>query len=91
MFRVSHALLSVHCSIVISCWERAGILALLYVKLSCVFVTFSCGVLGQVWYLIVLIPDICLITYFGTKFMLSEDLIVIERDIYFKIYLASLS
>ena len=30
---------------------------------SCVFVTFPCGVLGKVWYLIVLIPDICLITY----------------------------
>ena len=25
---------------------------------SCDFVTFPCGVLGQVWYLIVLIPDI---------------------------------
>ena len=24
------------------------------------FVTFSCGVLGPVWYLIVLIPDLCL-------------------------------
>ena len=29
------------------------------------FVTFSCGVLGQVWYLVVSIPDICLLTYFG--------------------------
>ena len=31
---------------------------------SCVFVTFPCGVLGQVWYLIVSIPDLCLLTYF---------------------------
>ena len=23
------------------------------------FVTFPCGILGQVWYLIVLIPDLC--------------------------------
>ena len=30
---------------------------------SCVFVTFPCGVLGQVWYLIVSIPDLCLLTY----------------------------
>ena len=30
----------------------------------CVFVTFPCGVLGQVWYLIVSIPDLCLLTYF---------------------------
>ena len=30
----------------------------------CVFVTFPCGVIGQVWYLIVSIPDLCLLTYF---------------------------
>ena len=29
-----------------------------------VFVTFPCDDLGQVWYLIVLIPDLCLRTYF---------------------------
>ena len=34
---------------------------------SCVFVTFPCGVLGQVWYLIVSIPDLCLLTYFERK------------------------
>ena len=34
---------------------------------SCTFVTFLCGVLGQVWYLIVLIPDICLLPYFRLK------------------------
>ena len=27
--------------------------------LNCVFVTFLCGSLGKVWYLIVSIPDIC--------------------------------
>ena len=31
-----------------------------FVKLNCVFVTFSCGILGQVWYMIVSIPDLCL-------------------------------
>ena len=30
----------------------------------CVFVTFPSGVLGQVWYLIVSIPDLCLLTNF---------------------------
>ena len=30
---------------------------------SCVFVTFPCGVLGLVWYLIVSIPDFCLLPY----------------------------
>ena len=49
------------------CCERAGLLAVLCVMFSCVFVTFSCGVLGQVWYLIVLISDLCLLSYFYTK------------------------
>ena len=31
---------------------------------SCVFATFSNGVLGQVWCLIVLAHDLCLLTYF---------------------------
>ena len=29
-----------------------------FVMLNCVFVTFQCGILGQVWYLIVSIPDL---------------------------------
>ena len=48
----------------VTCWEWAGLLARLYVKFSCVFVTFLCGVLSQVWYLIISIPDLCLFTYF---------------------------
>ena len=44
---------------------RAGLLALMFVMFHHVcFVTFPCGVLGQVLYLIVSIPDICLFTYF---------------------------
>ena len=31
---------------------------LLFVMFNCVFVTFPCGILGQVWYLIVSIPNI---------------------------------
>ena len=30
----------------------------------CKFVTFPIGILGQVWYLIVSIPDLCTLTYF---------------------------
>ena len=37
---------------------------LLFVMFNCVFVTFLCGILGQVWYLIVLIPDLCRLSYF---------------------------
>ena len=39
---------------------------LLYVMFNCVFVTFPCGILGQVWYLIVSIPDLCRLSYFET-------------------------
>ena len=49
-------------------WSPAGkgayLLALLCVMFSCMFVTFPCGVLGQVSYLIVSLPDFCLLTYF---------------------------
>ena len=65
MFRsCRYAFLSDHCSIVVTCLERANLLALLYVTFSCVIVTFPCDVLGQVWYLIVSIPDLCFLTYF---------------------------
>ena len=39
MFRVCHAFLSVHCSLVVTCSERADLLALLYVIFVCVLVT----------------------------------------------------
>ena len=48
----------------VTCWKRANLLALLYVMFSCVFITFPCGVLGQVWSLIVSIPDVSLLPYF---------------------------
>ena len=35
-----------------------------FVIVNCVFVTFPCGILGQVWYLIVSIPDLCHLSYF---------------------------
>ena len=63
MFRVCHVFLSVHCNIVVICWERADLLALLYVMFYCVFVTLRCGILGQVWCLSVSIPDLCLLSY----------------------------
>ena len=65
MFHVylCYAVFSVHCSLVITCWERAD---LLFVVFSCVFVTVPYGVPGQVWYLIVLIPDFCLPLYLSS-------------------------
>ena len=40
------------------------VMTLLYVIFYCEFVTFPISILGQVWYLIVLIPDLCTLTYF---------------------------
>ena len=55
---VSHAFPSVHCCLVVTCWERADLLALVG-DVYCIFVTFQSGILGQVWYLIVSFPDLC--------------------------------
>ena len=63
VFHVLHAVFSVSCSLVGTCWEKADTLALLYVMISRVFVIFSYCVLGQWWYLIVSIPDLCLLPY----------------------------
>ena len=54
---VSHAFGSVHCCLMVTCWEMADLLALV-VDVYCIFVTLPCGILGQVWYLIVLFPDL---------------------------------
>ena len=37
-----------------------------FVVLDCVSVTFPFGILGQVWYLIVSIPELCTISFFHT-------------------------
>ena len=37
---------------------------LLFVMFNCDFVTFPSGHMGQVWYLIVSIPDLCRLSYF---------------------------
>ena len=61
---VSHAFASVHCCLMATCWERADILAFVG-DAYCIFVTFPCGILGQVWYLIVSFPELCCLSYFG--------------------------
>ena len=37
---------------------------LLFVMFNCDFITYPCGILDQVWYLIVSIPDLCRLSYF---------------------------
>ena len=60
---VSHAFASVHGCLVVTSLERADLLALVG-DVYCIFVTFPCGILYQVWYLIVSFPDLCLLSYF---------------------------
>ena len=43
--------------------KRADLLALVG-DVYCIFVTFPCGILGQVWYMIVSFPDLCHLSYF---------------------------
>ena len=54
---VCRAFASVHCCLVVTCWKRADILALV-VMFACPF-----GILCQVWYLIVSIPDPCCLSF----------------------------
>ena len=59
-----HVFASVHCCPVVTCWERADLLALVC-DVYCYFFTFPCGILGQVWHLIVSILDLCHLSYFN--------------------------
>ena len=53
---ISHAFESVHCCLVVTCWERADLLAL--VGDFIVFLLLSHVVSCKVWYLIVWFPDL---------------------------------
>ena len=44
-----------------------------FVVSNCEFVTFPIGILGQVRYLIVSIPDLCTLTYFDCVFIIYES------------------
>ena len=49
-------------------WSSAGkglTSWLFFVMFNCAFVTFQYGILGQVWYLIVSIPDLCRLSFFA--------------------------
>ena len=70
-FCVSHAFASVHCCLVVKCWERADLLALVG-DVYCIFVTYPCCILGHVWYLIVSFPDLCRLSYFAYTVWISN-------------------
>ena len=62
LYCVCHAFASAHC-----CLAGKGLTFWLsFVVLNCVVVTFPFSILGQVWYLIVLIADLCPLSYFHT-------------------------
>ena len=59
--------------VMLLCWFSAALWSsaekgltswLLFVKSHCAFVTLPCGILCQVWYLIVSIPDLCDLSHF---------------------------
>ena len=58
-----YTVLSVPCSLVITCWERADLLALFVCEFPCVFFTFPYDITGQVWNLILSIPGLYPLVY----------------------------
>ena len=51
--------------VIAALWSHAFLA--LVCDVDCVFVTFLCGILGLEWYLIVLVPDICHLSYYYNK------------------------
>ena len=62
----------------VTCWERADLLALVG-DVYCIFVTFPCGILGQVLYLIVSFPDLCRLFYFIKKLGKERHCLITKR------------
>ena len=60
--------------LVVTLRERADLLAL-DCDVYCDFVTFPFGIHGQVWYLIVSIPDPCCLSYFYTCTNVSAHIV----------------
>ena len=62
LYCVCHAFASAYCCLVVTCWKRADLLALLFVVLNCVIVSFPFGILGQVC----IGSCLCPLSYFHT-------------------------
>ena len=76
------------CLFIAALWSPAGkglTSCSLVCDVLCVFVTFPCGILGQVWYLIVSIPDLCLLVlWFWARFGATQKKCRIsENDVRF--------
>ena len=81
-FRAEHFLwiVCVVCILCLSCFRVCSLLPcgrrgltswLLFVMFNCVFVTFLCDILCQVWYLIVSIPDLYRLSYLSYTFSVT--------------------
>ena len=80
---VCQAFVSIHCCLVVTCWERADLLALVCDVKLC-FVTFPCGILRQVWHLVVSIADLCCLSYFfnyQSFLYFLQDLAIAENSV----------
>ena len=75
---VSHVSASVHCCLVVTCWEGTDLLALVG-DVYCNFVTFPYGILGQVWYLTVSFPDLCRLSYFQSTPLYNEFIKIVAK------------
>ena len=62
------------CLLIAALWSPAGngLTSWLSFVMFIVFLSL-CGILGQVWYLIVPIPDLCHLSYFGVRFEILFD------------------
>ena len=63
------------CLFIAAMWSPAGkglTSWLSFMVLNCVFVTFPCGILGQVWYLIAPIPNLCPLSYLDKQSFFRE-------------------
>ena len=61
---VCQSFASVHCCLVfVTYWAKADLLTLVCV-VHYAFVSFPCGILGQVWFLILSFPDLCRLSFF---------------------------
>ena len=72
---------SVNMCLVVTCWERADLLALVFGVLLRVC-HFHLGILGQVWYLIVSIPHLCTLNYFDISDVLSQGPLELNQALY---------
>ena len=76
---VSHVFASLHCCLVVTCWERAELLALV-VDVNCSFVTFPCGILICLSDLILYIPVKKFSVMSRREPVLSKDKCVLLKD-----------